>query len=143
MGGTATRFAPYGRGESIVRQGEPDAGLYIIHEGRVDLAVADTGDDAHLIDQLIAGEVFGEMVSLLGESSPVTATAAADAAILIIDHGAFRQLLQRHHPFALQINALIERRRTAIDAALHGDKRVTGAMGLCAPSTDEGESYAG
>lgn len=112
-----TRLAHYGVGEQIVRQGEPDEGLYIVQQGQVTLSVAEADDDQQVIGRLTYGDVFGEMVSLRGESSPVTATVAEDASILVVDHGTFRHLVERNHHFAMQINALIESRKSAIHAA--------------------------
>ena len=108
----------YGMGEQIVRQGESDEGLYIIHSGNVTLAAHARDGQTHEILHLAWGDIFGEMALLQGELSPVTATAIVDTQLIIIDHGPVTNLLGAHQQFAMAINIFVEERQRVIRAIL-------------------------
>ncbi len=109
----------YGVGERIVRQGEPDEGIYIIQDGRVTLSAHNRDGEEHPIFHLVPGDVFGEERSQQqGEPSPVTATVTTDAQILFLGSDAVEKLLGEQHQFAMAMNVFVEERQRAIWALL-------------------------
>ncbi|MBV7331873.1 mechanosensitive ion channel [Chloroflexi bacterium TSY] len=105
-----TQVNHFGLGERMIRQGEPDDGYYLIYEGEVQLSSADP--DGHHLDimGLSAGDIFGELTSMRGEPSPVTATATTDTTVLILGDETIEQLIERNHGFSIEMHAFIEER---------------------------------
>ena len=116
--GTNAAMHRYGVSERIVRQGEPDAGLYIVQSGTVTLSARNREAQEQEILHLTAGDVFGEMALLGNEHSLVSVTVTADAQILIIDHALINQLVSEHPPFATALNVFIEERKRTMRAVI-------------------------
>jgi small-conductance mechanosensitive channel/CRP-like cAMP-binding protein len=115
----------YGVGERIVSQGAPDEGVYVVQRGKVTLSARDHEGEEHEIATLAAGDIFGEMVLLRNEPSPVSATVAADTCVLVIDHAMVTQLIVQHNSFAREIHMFVEERRRVMRAVLGTDDLAT------------------
>ncbi|PON11619.1 hypothetical protein C2W62_43870 [Candidatus Entotheonella serta] len=72
---TGTTAEEYSEGERIVWQGEPDRGVYIILQGHATLLVQDGDGVEHDITDLYPEDIFGAMVLLRDELSPVSVIA--------------------------------------------------------------------
>lgn len=101
----------YGTNEKIVKIGQPDLGLYLILEGKVQLSVEDNQGHEKEVMLLFKKDIFGEMALLPGEISPVSAKAMEDSKVVILAHNAVNELIAIHSPFALAMSHLIEERR--------------------------------
>ena len=62
------RMAIFGPGEVILRQGDPGDSLYVVRSGRVAVELATRGGGRREIAMLSAGQFFGEMSLMTGES---------------------------------------------------------------------------
>ncbi len=122
MGAIATA-CDYGAGERIVRQGEPDEGIYIVQSGRVMLAARRRSGREEEVAHLIAGDVFGEMALLPGEPSPVSAIVTADAHVLLITDEMIVQLVGESNLFAREMNLFLEERKRTLYAFLNTDRQ--------------------
>ena len=127
VSGTTAR--QYGAGERIVNQGESDEGVYVIRSGSVSLSARDLEGEEHEITTLTAGNIFGEMVLLRNEPSPVSATVTRDAQVLVIDHAMITQLIVQHNQFAREMHGFVDERKRAMRAVLGTDD-------LAAPPTE-------
>ncbi|MBV7338999.1 mechanosensitive ion channel [Chloroflexi bacterium TSY] len=114
----SARLTNYGATERIVRQGQSDEGLYVIHDGAVLLTVSDSSGESHEVARLIPGDIFGEMALLRNDPSPISATAVTDSEVLILDHTAIAILSDEHQRFGLEMNAVIEERQQQLTVAL-------------------------
>lgn len=117
----AAKIAHYGLHERIVRQGEPDAGFYILHRGGVALTVKDHTGAEHELARLIPGEFFGETALLRGEFSAVSVTTTTDSEVFIIGHELMTQLIGKDPRFALEMDTFIQQRKKDIAAILKAD----------------------
>ncbi len=102
-------FTPvsYSFGSSIVRQGEPSDGYYVLVSGRARLVKLGTGGDEISLNVLRPGEGFGEMGLLDDATLAATVRASSDVEVLRLDKSVFDALVRSRpeirHFFELQI----------------------------------------
>lgn len=107
----------YQAGAVIVRQGEPGSSLFIVVEGYLRAYADDLRieEDAE-VGQIEAGEFFGEMSLLTGESRNATVVAATDAICYELGKDALADLLAQRPDLAVHMSGVVARRRAALDA---------------------------
>jgi CRP-like cAMP-binding protein len=105
----------YGDGESIVRQGQEGASLYVIASGRAVVSV-DPGGEVATIE---AGGYFGEMSMLTGEPRSATVSARGDCRVFEISAEMFRELAAGNPSMIEQVGAAAVARRTELHAVRH------------------------
>ena len=82
-------------GEPLVREGDEPAGVCIVREGLLELAVhGSTG--RMVIQTLRAGDIDGDIQLLLGMRMPYETRANVETTCLMLDRGAFEELLATH-----------------------------------------------
>jgi small-conductance mechanosensitive channel len=108
-------YAPFTRGEVIVRLGAAAHHLYMITSGTVSVRTGD-GATEHELAQLGEGEFFGEMSLLTGEPRSATTVAATDVECYRLDAEVFRSLLSRRPDLADKVAAALSERRSALQA---------------------------
>jgi small-conductance mechanosensitive channel/CRP-like cAMP-binding protein len=104
----------YGDGETIVRQGEPGESAYVIAEGRARVTL-DPGDTE--VAMLRAGQYFGEMSLLTGESRTATVRASGDCQVLEITAADFRRLILENPTTIDRIGQSVAERRAGLAKA--------------------------
>lgn len=95
---SATRRRRYGRGELVVREGDPSDSLHLVESGRLAVQVSTADGDHATINLLGRGDYFGEL-SLLDGHPPVrsaTIVALEPAETLSLSAGQFQTLRTRH-----------------------------------------------
>lgn len=99
----------FGRGETIVRQGDDAGALYIIETGRVAVRLLGPSGDNIILTVMGAGEVFGEMAVLVRRSERTASVQAIDnVTVRALRREDFNRLRDAHHEvndFLLQILA--------------------------------------
>ena len=111
---SSLRTERFGRGEQIVRQGDPGNSLYLICTGEV--AVHLEGDGVRReVATLRARDFFGEMSLMTGEPHSATCTAKSDAVCYVLQHTALRQLLAERSQIAEDLSAVLARRTALLD----------------------------
>lgn len=85
-------------GEVIISEGADSKEMFIIGKGRVGIAVG-----GRTVEELGAGEIFGEMGLIDYESRSATATALEDRDLVPIDERLFVILVQDTPYFALDV----------------------------------------
>jgi len=90
----------YGKGEVIFLEGDPCAGLYIVEEGRVKVFKVSRGGREQVLKLLSPGEFFNEVAVLDGGPNPVSAMAALESILWIIDRSTMLDLLARYTALA-------------------------------------------
>jgi hypothetical protein len=101
-------------GEQIVKEGERLSGLHLIVNGRVSLSALDSEGRQCEIARLERGEFFGEKALLSSITSDVTATAAGDAELLLLEGDAVLALIEQTPYLSQQIGGVVEARRRAL-----------------------------
>jgi len=95
----------YGKGAVIFLEGDPCAGLHVIEEGRVKLYKVSAEGREQVVKLLGPGEFFNEVAVFDGGPNPVSAMAALDATLWVIDCASMRDLVSR---FPALAEAVIE-----------------------------------
>jgi signal transduction histidine kinase len=80
-------------GTVLAKQGDPADGFYIILEGKTEWTRQVGQQDAHAIT-LMAGDVFAELILLLGEPYPTTGRALTDVVLYKLEPDAFWDMLR-------------------------------------------------
>jgi CRP-like cAMP-binding protein len=104
---TSTCVRTFAPAETIVREGEPGASLFLIENGTVEVRTVDPRGRLLVLAELGPGEFFGEVAVLTGR--PRTATIVAKRAVTVIeidrenlekifaDHPEVREVLERFY----------------------------------------------
>ena len=90
----------YGKDEVIFLEGEPCAGLCIVEEGRIKLFKVSLDGREQVVKLLGPGEFFNEVAVLDGGPNPVSAMAALESTLRIIDRRTMLDLLARYPALA-------------------------------------------
>ena len=93
----------YGKGEVIFLEGDRCAGLCIVEKGRVKLFKVSRDGREQVVKMLGPREFFNEVAVLDGGPNPLSAMAALDSALRIIDRGTMLDLLARYPDLAVGI----------------------------------------
>jgi CRP-like cAMP-binding protein len=80
----------YAAGETIVREGEAGASMFVVCTGRVRVTLAPDGREVATIEQR---GFFGEMSLLTGETRTATVSAATDCVLMEVTADAFRRFI--------------------------------------------------
>jgi CRP-like cAMP-binding protein len=100
-------------GSVIATEGEPGAGLFVIEQGDCDVTIG-----GKRVNQLHAGDFFGEMALLDGGPRTATVTATSDIKLYALTEWVFRGLLVEHPSIALRtLEAMAARLRSATKTA--------------------------
>jgi len=102
VAGKATR-RQYSRGEVIFLEGDPCAGLHVIQEGRIKLYKVSLEGREQIIRLLGPGEFFNEVAVFDRGSNPVSAMAALDTTVWVVDCGAMLDLVGTHPALGVAI----------------------------------------
>jgi len=86
----------YRRNEPILSSGEPGKEMLVICRGRVQLYYENNLGEKVVVKEMGAGEQFGEIALIDGESQPFSATALDDTEVLVLNRGDFEELMSRY-----------------------------------------------
>jgi len=90
----------YGKDEVIFLEGEPCAGLCIVEEGRIKIFKVSLDGREQVVKLLGPGEFFNEVAVLDGGPNPVSAMAALESTLRIIDRNTMLDLLSTYPALA-------------------------------------------
>jgi small-conductance mechanosensitive channel/CRP-like cAMP-binding protein len=110
------RLIIYGPGETVLRQGDPGDSLYVLRAGSVAVRLGSHGAERE-VATLSAGQFFGEMSLMTGESRSATVVAKSDCECYIVDKEAFQEILEERPELAGIISDILSRRQVALDGA--------------------------
>jgi len=103
----------YVKGETIVKQGDGSAEMFVVESGDVEVVAGDAGG---VVARLGAGKFFGEMALMTGEKRTATVRAAGPCRLLVIDDRALRGVLETAPELAGHISRVIADRQAALVA---------------------------
>lgn len=118
------RLIIYGPGEVVLRQGDPGDSLYVVRAGSVAVQIGAQPSTRKEVAMLTAGQFFGEMSLMTGESRSATVVAKSDCECYVVDKEAFQEILAERPELANTISEILTRRQidrdaATADAALH------------------------
>ena len=113
------RYAPFGPGEVMTRQGADAHWLYLIEDGEASVSVSDGGVE-HKVARLRAPAFFGEMSLLTGEQRSATVIAIGEVECFRLDKDALRRLLARRPELAAHLAHVLAERNAALMTVKEG-----------------------
>lgn len=113
----ASRVLDYGRGEMVIRQGDPGDTMFMIVAGSARVSIHAEDGSEKVVARLSAGDVFGEMSLLTGD--PRTASVMAEDAVILVavSKGALLPILSARPEFAEKIAEIITLRKQGLGRA--------------------------
>jgi CRP-like cAMP-binding protein len=109
------QYAPFARGDVITKQGNVAHWLYIIMFGEAEVRYEPQMGVAQHVSMLRAGQFFGEMALLTGESRSATVVAKTDVECYRLDGKSFQGLLLKRPEIAEGISRVIGSRRPDLE----------------------------
>ncbi len=106
-------------GTYVFRQGDPAAKVHIVRSGRIELSRT-IGRRHVTLQELRAGDVFGDVPAFLGDPEPFDARAVEDSVILTLDMPALHALLQTRPLVAQRWFVSLAERMAAMQQRLIG-----------------------
>ena len=101
------RYQLYGPPERLLAQGQENESLFIIYQGSVDVYItAETGQFIK-VASINAGQYFGEMSLLTGDSVSATIIVNTEAIIIEIDHSNMAVLFERRPELIEKISEIV------------------------------------
>ena len=107
-------------GETIVRQGNPGVGLFVIVSGSVKIVKTNEKGERLELATHGAGEVIGELSVLDGAERTADVVAVDKTVCLVLSSWDFRSFMDSHPEVALEILPVVVRRFRETNAALTG-----------------------
>lgn len=114
------RIQQYPRGKSILVEGDPCAGMYVLLKGKVELTKTGPKGQVTILNTLVPVIMFNEVAVLDGGSNPVSASAVEDTLVWHINCESFRSLMKRFPQLALGLLVVMARRNRSM-IAHYGD----------------------
>src|SRR4029078_9913924 len=103
------RMMMFGTSEVILRQGDPGDSLYVVRSGHVVVQIG-LGNGPKTVATLTAGNFFGEMSLMTGESRSATVVARTDVECYIVDKEAFQEIVHEKPELAGTISDIRAKR---------------------------------
>lgn len=115
----ASRMRPalFGRGERVIRQGEPGDSLFVVARGLVEIRVVTSGQEA-VVGTLGPGSFFGEMSLLTGAPRTATVVALQDTEVFPVRSADFRLVAEANPEILEQVTAVLAKRRDQLDETI-------------------------
>jgi CRP/FNR family cyclic AMP-dependent transcriptional regulator len=105
-------------GQLVFRRGDPGGAIFIVADGEVEIFIEDSTGERIVFETAKAGDFFGELSLLDGESRSASALALAPTRALRVDRGDLQLLFTRHPTAAMDVLAVIGRRLREADRKL-------------------------
>ena len=121
-----SRVVTYTGGETIVRQGQPGASMFVVVRGRTRVTIDPSGQE---VATGSPGAFFGEMSLLTGESRTATVTAVTECDLVEITTDAFRRLVLTNPAAVEKVGAIVAKRAAEL-------ARMRAASSATAPVTE-------
>ncbi len=117
-------------GEALFRQGDPGGSLYLIFEGRLQIAITQKDGSEMVVAEIEAGKPLGEIQFLSGGTRTASVYAIQNANLLRLSKTAFDRLAEKNPEILQQIADIIRQR-------LRRDQLVIILPKICGPLDTE------
>lgn len=111
------QYAPFARGDVITKQGSIAHWLYIIAFGEAEVRFEQPGRAPRVLGGVRAGQFFGEMGLLAGESRNATVVAKTDVECYRLDRASFQALLLARPELANEVSKVVATRKPELEHA--------------------------
>lgn len=125
------RWATLLAGETLMVQGGPSSGLYLVVGGRLRATTTDPDGAVPLSHEIRAGEVAGELALVSDERCPATVQAVRDCELLALPRRQVLALIERHPAVMLGLTrTLVARLHTAVASQRAQTAQRSGALNI-------------
>ncbi len=131
-------FHPYGRGETIIREGAEGASMFVLLRGEAAVSVS-VNDTTARVASLHRGDCFGEMSLLTGERRRASVLAVTDCEVLEITKSAFAEILARDEGLLPRLGELLAQRQLETEGVVQA--RTADGEGAAAARQRREEEY--
>jgi small-conductance mechanosensitive channel/CRP-like cAMP-binding protein len=114
------KYAPFGAGETMTRQGAVAHWLYILASGKAEVRVSGDDDATRTVATIEAPSYFGEMGLMAGEPRFASVVAITDAECYRLDKAGFEKILKDRPEIAHEISQLLAKRKVELVAIREG-----------------------
>jgi CRP-like cAMP-binding protein len=111
------QYAPFARGDTITKQGNKAHWLYILAYGEAEVLYEPPGGRPQVIGAVHAGQFFGEMALLTGDTRAATVVAKTDVECYRLDRASFQELLLARPEIENEIRKVIGGRKGDLESA--------------------------
>jgi CRP-like cAMP-binding protein len=111
-------------GETVIREGDPSDGLYVVLEGAVDVRKRKDGQEV-VVGHLREGDLFGEMSCLRKAPASATVVVSRAGTLLRLPRRDFDELVVTYPQILELVATLSEERAESLDAILSGHAQWT------------------
>jgi CRP-like cAMP-binding protein len=111
------QYAPFARGDAITKQGNNAHWLYILAFGEAEVLYEPPGAPAQVIGAVRAGQFFGEMALMSGETRSATVRAKTDVECYRLDRASFQELLRARPEIASEVRRIVGARKPDLEQA--------------------------
>ena len=112
---TATVGHVFAPGETLIRAGDQGSSMFVVHNGRVAVQVADKAGP-RTVAILSEGNFFGEMALFTGEPRTANVVALEETEVLEIGHSAMKHIFETNPGLAESISWTIAERQAGLAA---------------------------
>jgi len=110
----------FGRGETVIRQGDQGTTMFVVLAGRVEVTVREGDGPPVQLAELAAGDYFGEMSMMTGAPRVASITAIEETRLLEIGKETFRHALESRPELVEELGRTLKRRMDRRTAAVAG-----------------------
>jgi branched-chain amino acid transport system substrate-binding protein len=110
--GAGARLLRFGRGETVVREGDAGQSMFLLADGRVGVSAHGETDASQNVALLDAGDSFGEISLLTGAPRLATVRTLEESVLVEIDKTTLAPVLEKNPALVGELDAVVlERRR--------------------------------
>ena len=109
------QYAPFARGDVITKQGNEAHWLYVVAFGEAEVRYEPASGGSQVVGTLRAGQLFGEMALLTGDTRSATVVAKTDVECYRLDRASFQGLLLSRPEIAEGISQVISSRKPDLE----------------------------
>ena len=111
------QYAPFARGDTITKQGAKAHWLYVLAYGEAEVVFEPPQGPPQVIGSVQAGQFFGEMALLTGDTRAATVIAKTDVECYRLDRASFQELLLARPEIENEIRRVIGGRKGDLESA--------------------------
>ena len=101
----------FSKGETIIQQGEPGTGLFVILDGEVEVTVKPKSSAAEIkVTTLSKGDFFGEMAIIDGFPRSATITTLTDTKVVELGRWVFLDAMRREPSIGVMLVPILTKR---------------------------------
>jgi CRP-like cAMP-binding protein len=112
-----SQVSHFGRGERVIREGAEGDSMFVLLRGAAQVSVSQNGTSI-AVAQLRAGDCFGEMSLLTGETRSATVRAAEDCYVMEIDKEVMGAVVRESPDCLRQLSEILARRKLETEGVL-------------------------